>query len=308
MSSHQLSKYIAPLHVNGLNGRMLRMPAPKNKSREILLLYGHHASIERMAGFAEVVNRYGAVTMPDLPGLGGMDSFYKIGEKPTVDNYADYLASIVKLRYKRRRVTIIAMSFSFPLVVRMLQKYPELESKVDILVSTVGFVHHDDFKFNRFYSLCLRSFSRFGSYRISAFLIRYTLLCSPMIRLAYGSVKDRHTKLKDADAIEAKKRIEFEVELWHINDVRTRMYTMNLMFKMDVCSPPLPTRAYHVAPDQDRYFDNNVVEQHMRVIFDNFEVLATKMPAHAPSIIATAKDAAPYVPPKLRRILRTSRN
>jgi pimeloyl-ACP methyl ester carboxylesterase len=119
-ASHKIKKHIAPLHVNGLNGRLLRLPAPKNKNREILLLYGHHSSLERMSGFAEVMNRYGAVTMPDLPGFGGMDSFYKIGEKPTLDNYADYLASIIKLRYKRRRVTIVGMSFAFPIILPFL--------------------------------------------------------------------------------------------------------------------------------------------------------------------------------------------
>lgn len=304
MLNTDIKKYISPLHVNGLNGRMLRLPAPKNKSREILLLYGHHSSIERMSGFAEVLHRYGAVTLPDLPGLGGMDSFYTIGQKPTLDSYADYLASIVKLRYKRRRVTIVAMSFSFPLVVKMLQKYPELESKVDILVSTVGFVHRDDFKFSKIQYWFWRSFGKFGSYKITAGLIRYTILLSPAIRMSYKLVQNRHSKLKDADEVEAKKRIDYEVVLWHLNDVRTRMSTMNLMLRMDVCDIPLKTKTYHVAPEYDRYFDNNVVEQHMRVIFDDFELLKTVMPAHAPSIIATAKDAAPYVPAKLRRIMR----
>lgn len=303
MSLHRIEKYTSPLHVNGLSGRMLRLPAPKNKNRELLLLYGHHSSIERMTGFAEVLNRYGAVTLPDLPGLGGMDSFYKIGQKPTLDNYADYLASIVKLRYKRRRVTIAAMSFSFPLVVRMLQKYPELESKVDILVSTVGFVHKDDFKFSKAEHWFWRIFGKVGSYRLTSLIIRYTLLQSSVIRFSYRLVQDRHTKLKDADKIEAKKRIDYEVTLWHLNDVRTRLYTMNLMLTLDVCDIPLKVKTYHVAPDKDRYFDNHVVEQHMRVIFDDFEVLKTSMPSHAPSIIATAKDAAPYVPPKLRRII-----
>lgn len=303
MSNLKIKKYITELHVNGLNGRILRLPAQKKRNREILLLYGHHASIERMSGFAEVMSRYGAVTMPDLPGLGGMDSFYKIGEKPTLDNYADYLAAIVKLRYKRRRCTIVAMSFAFPLVVRMLQKYPELESKVDILVSTVGFVHYQDFKFNKLQYWALRGLGRLGSYRFISFALKKLLLRESVIRASYKLVEDRHSKLFDADEAERRKRIDFEVKLWKMNDLRTRLYTMNLMLRLNVCTMQLPTNAYHVAPDFDRYFDNHVVEQHMRVIFEKFEIIPTSMPAHAPSIIATAKDAAPYVPPKLRRVL-----
>src|SRR5581483_6795608 len=75
--------YIVPLNMNGLQGRMLHLPAPAGRKREILLLYGHHSSLERWWGIAQVLNRYGAVTMPDLPGFGGMDSLYKIGRKPS---------------------------------------------------------------------------------------------------------------------------------------------------------------------------------------------------------------------------------
>ncbi len=303
VASHKIKNHIAPLHVNGLNGRLLRLPAPKNKNREILLLYGHHSSLERMSGFAEVMNRYGAVTMPDLPGFGGMDSFYKIGEKPTLDNYADYLASIIKLRYKRRRVTIVGMSFAFPIIVRTLQKYPELESKVDILVSTVGFVHYQDFKFGPINYWALRGIGWLGSFRSTSYVIKKLLLRGPFIRATYNMVKDKHSKLFDANETERKKRIDFEVQLWKMNDLRTRMFTIHMMMKLDVCTAQLPTKTYHVAPDYDRYFDNHTVEQHMRVIFENFEVVPTKMPAHAPSIIASAKDAMPYVPLRLRRLL-----
>lgn len=121
--------YIQPLNMNGLQGRVLQMPAPKNKNREILFIYGHHSSLERWWGLVQNFNRYGAVTMPDLPGFGGMDSFYKIGEKPTIDNLADYLASFIKMRYKRRRFTIIGMSLGFVIATRMLQRYPDLAKK-----------------------------------------------------------------------------------------------------------------------------------------------------------------------------------
>src|SRR3712207_1180020 len=90
--------YIEPLNINRLEGRMLRLPAPDTKQaagREILFVYGHHSSLERWWGLIQALNRYGAVTMPDLPGFGGMDSFYKIGKKPTIDNLADYVAAFI---------------------------------------------------------------------------------------------------------------------------------------------------------------------------------------------------------------------
>lgn len=301
----RIEKSIASLHINGMNGRMLRLAAQKGvKNREILLLYGHHSSLERMAGIAEVLNEYGAVTMPDLPGFGGMDSFYKIGEKPNIDSFADYLAAFMKLQYKRRRVTIICMSFSVPLVVKTLQKYPELGKKVDGFISISGFVRHDDFIFTRFERIGLRVLSFVGARKVPAALMKAICLNKPVLKLAYGSVQGRHNKMKDAkNKDELKRRIEFEANLWRINDVRTRMSTIGMMLGIDVCGSKVNVPAYHVTATTDRYFDHQIVEQHMRIIFDDLEIIPSEMANHAPTIIATAKEAAPYIPKKLRKIL-----
>ena len=88
----QPADYIQPLNINGLEGRMLHVPAPPKKHREILLLYGHHAKLERWWSLVENLQQYGSVTMPDLPGFGGMDSFYRVHRRPTIDAFADYLA------------------------------------------------------------------------------------------------------------------------------------------------------------------------------------------------------------------------
>lgn len=306
MDDTKSKQFIQPLVMNELKGRMLRMPAPKNRSREILLLYGHHSSLERMMGFAEVLNKYGAVTMPDLPGFGGMQSFYKIRQKPTLDAYADYIASFVQLRYKRRRVVIVAMSFSVPLVIRMLQKYPELAKKVDFVVSTVGFAHRDDFTFSRLSYWSLRIFAKLGSYRLPALFLSTFVLRKWPITAAYRLVSGSHSKMKDADRRELKKRIEFESHLWKVNDVRTRLSTITMMLKIDVCDQKVALPMYHIAPKHDRYFDNHIVSQHMQIIFDSFESIETNLPAHAPTVIATAKEAAPYVPRRIQRILASN--
>lgn len=288
-----------------MNGRMLRLPARKSKKRNILLLYGHHSSLERMFGLAEVLNEHGSLIMPDLPGLGGMDSFYKIGQKPTLDNYADYLASLVKLYYKRRRVTIFAMSFSVPLVVRMLQKYPELVKKVDLFISIAGFVHRDDFIFSRKLYWSLRSLAYIFAYRFPAAFAEKVILRRPVIKSTYLLVSGRHDKMKDASTSEERmRRIDFEIGLWQTNDMRTRMSTMNMMFTIDLCKGPrLDVPAYHVTATQDRYFDHEVVEQHLHIIFKNLKVIPSKMANHAPTIVATAEEAAPYIPKRLRTLL-----
>lgn len=297
---------ISQLNINGLRGRMLHLPAPKNKKREILLVYGHHASLERMFGIAANLNRHGAVTIPDLPGFGGMQSFYTIGLKPTIDNYADYLAAYIKLWYKRRRITIIAMSFSFLIVTRMLQKYPELTKKVDLVVSSVGFVHYEDFRLPKYQQLGLRVMGGIFQYSVPAFFFRYTLLQGPVIKVFYNLIGASHSKMKDAKDKEIRRhRIEAEIKLWHINDLRTRMKTMRDMFRVDLCTRgTVDIPVHHVFVEGDRFFNNKVVEQHMRIIYKDFVGLETSIKGHMPSIVATAKEAEPFVPRKLKRLLK----
>lgn len=299
-----MTQHIHPLYMNGLQGRMLRLPARNKKKREILLIYGHHASIERMFGIAEDLSKYGNITLPDLPGFGGMESFYKIGEKPTLDNLADYLAAFVKMRYKRKRLTIMGMSFGFLIATRMLQRYPELSKKIDLVVSVVGFVHHEDFKFKKRTFLFFRYGSSFFSRQLPAAFARHIILRKTCIKAAYAIVADKHSKLKDADKDEQKKRIDFEVKLWHCNDVRTYMDTSITMLKANLCDGKrvnLPV--YHVEVENDRYFDNRIVEQHMGVIYEDVHIIKSKMPGHAPTVIADAKEAAQFVPKKIRRLL-----
>jgi pimeloyl-ACP methyl ester carboxylesterase len=117
---------IEPLHINGMRGRMLHLPAKNKNKREILVIYGHHSLLERWWGLVQNFNDFGGVTMPDLPGFGGMESFHKIGKQATLDNYADYMAAFIKLRYRRKKVSIVGISFGFLVATRMLQRYPEL--------------------------------------------------------------------------------------------------------------------------------------------------------------------------------------
>jgi pimeloyl-ACP methyl ester carboxylesterase len=298
--------YILPLDINGLQGRMLRLPPPSTrKKREILIIPGHHTSIERLAGLTAYINQFGAVTLPDLPGFGGMDSFYNIGKKPSLDNLADYLASFIKVRYKNRRFTIMAISYGFTVVTRMLQKYPELAKKVDMLVSWVGFVHKDDFKWKKSTVFWLKYGSWFASLRLPAYFAQHVALRGPIIRKTYLMVEDKHPKFKNVESDkERDERINFEIKLWQINDIRTYMACNYKMFKMNLCGQHVDLPVYHVAVKNDHYFDNLIVEEHMRTIYKDFILIESKMPVHAPTVIATKKEVEVFVPAKLRQALR----
>lgn len=299
------SDYIEPLNMNGLEGRMLHMPHPKGGKREILFVYGHHSSLERWWGIALFLNKYCAVTMPDLPGFGGMDSFYSISKKPTLDNFADYLAAFVKLRYKRRRVTIVGMSFGFIVATRMLQRYPELTKKVDMLVSFAGFAHQNDFTFSKTRRQVYLSGTKLLSRRLPATAFRLIALNPNALRLVYGRTHNARDKFSGVVGEELDEITRFEIGLWHDNDVRTWAYTTTEFLRLDNTQVKVAVPVYHVAVKADRYFDNNSVEQHFRVIFSEFYLLAKLTLAnHAPSVIADEKAAGAFIPPKLRKMLK----
>lgn len=306
----QARDFIVPLNMNGLQGRMLRVPAgQKPRSRrpparqEILLVYGHHAKLERWWGLVENLRQYGTVTMPDLPGFGGMQSFRKIGQQPTLDNYADYLAAFVRLKYKRRRLTIIGISFGFVVATRMLQRYPELAKKVDLLVSLVGFMHYDDFRASQGKRRAFRLLTRLLAIQPAAFIIRYGFLNGPVIRNIYARMEAGKRRLSTMDPFEVTELMKLEVNLWQINDVRTHWYTTYEFLGLDNCRKRIDLPVWHVASQNDHYLDTDIVQQHMLIVFKQYHQALINAKAHTPNLNANKEQMAIMLPPGLRKAL-----
>jgi pimeloyl-ACP methyl ester carboxylesterase len=303
--SDSSADYIQPLNINGLEGRVLHIPAPRPGAAEILFVYGHHSSLERWWGVAKFLGRYAAVTMPDLPGFGGMDSFYKIGKEGSIDNLADYLAAFIKLRYKRRKVIIVGMSLGFVVATRMLQRYPSLTNRVDMLVSFAGFAHRDDFTFAPWRKAFYINSAKFFSHRLPALFFRYVLLHPWILRTVYTRSHNAKEKFEGVVEEELVELVRFEIGLWHDNEVRTYMKTTTEFLDLDNCDRQIDLPVYHLGVQTDRYFDNELVEQHFRVIFNDYQLLdMLKLGNHAPSVIADEKAASVFIPPKLRRLLK----
>jgi pimeloyl-ACP methyl ester carboxylesterase len=304
--SENPADYIVPLNINGLDGRMLHVPAPRHKNREILLIYGHHAMLERWWTLVQNLNEYGAVTMPDMPGFGGMDSFAKIGVKINTDAYADYLAAFVKMRYRRKRVSIMAISFGFVIATRMLQKYPELVGKVDLLVSQVGYMHKDDFLYSHPRQIFYRAATRTFATRPFAFFIRYALLNKPVLKTLYTQLPNSKRRMIEVTTEEFEATMEVEVKIWQANDVRTHWLTSSQFFTTDNCQQKIDLPVIHVASTHDHYFDNEIVKQHMLVVFKRYRRLTMNSKAHTPNILADKKATGVMLPPGLRRLLAQS--
>ena len=281
------------------------MPAPKNKKTEILFVYGQHSSLERWWGLLQYANRLGAVTAPDIPGFGGMESFHKIGKQPTIDNFADYLAAFVKMRYKRKKVVIMGMSLGFVIATRMLQRYPELSKNVVMLVSLVGMTHADDFRFPRARYWFYRSIGAVFSHWLPALVFRYVFLNGSVLRKTYHHTYQARSKFAAAKTPEEHEYfMNVEIGLWHMNDVRTHAKTLSELLVLDNCNKRLDIPVWHVNVDGDQYLDHHRVEQHLKVAFSDVHMVRSKLAHHAPSIIADEASAAPLIPPGLRQALR----
>ena len=259
--------------------------------------------LERWWGLVENLNQYGAVTMPDLPGFGGMDSFYHIGRRPTVDTFADYLASFIKLRFKKKRLTIVGISYGFVVVTRMLQRYPELSKRVDLLVSMVGFMHKDDFV----YPVHRRNFyqhaTRFFATRPYALFIRGFLLNKFVLKTLYARLPNSKRRMIEVTPEEFDATMDFEVKMWQANDVRTHWLTTSQFFTLDNCGTRVGLPIVHVVSKEDHYFNNEIVKQHMLVVFKDYRRFVANSKAHTPSVLADKKAMGVMLPPGLRRIL-----
>jgi len=307
-----LNDYIEDIELNGMRGRMVNAPArkPKAKHVNILFVHGHHSSLERLAGVAELLSVYGNFCLPDMPGFGGMEHLYKVGLKPSIDNLADYMAAFIKLQYgSRKKVVLVGYSMGFLVVTRMLQKYPELNKQIVDIVAIAGFVHHDDLKFTtarrRFYMVSAYIMgSRPASWFIRELFMRKWFLGTIYTRL--HNAKDKFTGLSNEDL---KKMVNFEVKLWRINHVPTWCYTTREMLKVDLITeaPHIPLNLIMVTIGKDRYFDNASTEQHMRIIFNKVRVLESEVENHGGSVVATADDARVFMPQAIMNHLRSLR-
>ncbi|QQS18263.1 alpha/beta hydrolase [Candidatus Saccharibacteria bacterium] len=295
--------FIEPLHVNGMRGRLLRVPSSNRRKREILLLYGHHAQLERWWGLVQNLQSYGNITAPDLPGFGGMDSFFKIGKQPTIDAYADYLAAFIKMYYKRHRVTLMGISFGFLVITRMLQRYPELAKKVDFVVSIVGFMHKDDFLFPPKRRVDYHIITRIMGAAPVSYLIRYLALNTFVIKNVYVRLPAGRRRFIAMERDDFKRLMDYEVRLWQINDVRTHWRTTSEFLEIDNCQVQINLPVWHVQSSGDHYFDNAIVEQHMRVVYRTYEGVIMKSPAHTPSILGDKNELSVMLPPQLRKQL-----
>ncbi|HUD05565.1 MAG TPA: alpha/beta fold hydrolase [Candidatus Saccharimonadales bacterium] len=303
-SDQGINSFIVPINMNGLKGRMLNIAAnSKNRmNNEILLVYGHHSCIEQWFEIINTLKKYGNVTVTDLPGFGGMHSLYKINEKPTIDNLADYLASFIKLRYKRRKIKLIGVDFGFAIVTRMLQRYPDIARRVNCLVSVNGFTHRDDFDYERVKKFGYRALSYIGSYRLVSWLLNISILHSGLINKLYGD-KNTQKIMQRLSSTYFINPVNIESFLWKVNDTRTHLYTIFYMLNIDNCQKPVDLAVWHVSTNKNQQINQHNLDQHMQVIFSSYSSIKSKSTKKIN--LSKQKSCDIVIPNKLRKILNS---
>ena len=302
-----ITNLVAPYDQKTLTGRLLRVPPTAPTNHVIVIIYGHHASLERNLGIVWYLRQFGEVIMPDLPGFGGMGSFYQVSLQPTLDNYAAYLDKFLRQHLQPNQTfTLFGFSFGFLVVTRLLQLYPAWRTQIQLLVSLVGFVTAEPMLTarRRFWYKQLTNVLKTPP---GAWFFRYVCLNRFVIRHLYSSTFLAKAKFTHLSPAEKKEHLEMEVTLWHQNDVRTWAYTGQIMLTCQLLasdSVQLPVSVFHVGFQGDQYLNNQLNLQQLQRLYPQFEYALVQATAHAPSVVATAEEATAFVPPELLSILK----
>lgn len=299
---------LSQLEVGGLRGRILKLKAREEQDLDVLLLYGIHSSMERMYTTAKFHSRYGRVWMPDLPGFGGMDSFFDIGRKPDLDSYADYLYTCLKTyKLDEKRIRIVAMSFGFLVVTRMLQKYPKMSRNVEFVVSFVGFGKTEDFSITTFNKPLVKLSILAGSSKFGSMLIGKLIFNKLSLRLMFAvfRVLNPNPKYRHESKSKQKEAVEMELELWSSNDARTKFYTYKVLSDFDLTKSgkPIDLNLYDIVTPTDQYFDSESVSSTLGKLYKKSSTFQANLEVHAPSVIGSEDDVANIYPDSIKKIL-----
>ena len=302
ISSNPLD-YIMPLNMNKLEGRMMIVPGPKNKQSDILLVPDAISMLERWWSLADNLADYATVTVPDLPGIGGMDSFISIGINPNIDSYADYLAAFIKLRFKRKKILIVGYGFGFAITTKMLQKYPELNKKIDFIVAISGYVHKDDFTYSRFESFTYHNINKLLALRPVYFIFKPLLTSFILDKFIKKLVADSSSIYKHASKQEKLANQQFLTRILTVNDLRSNLLIIREILSIDLCHKRIDVPLINIATKQQKSLNSQVNEEHLQVIYKLYKRYLANNTPEAYSIIADKKMVGKLLPQAFRRIL-----
>ena len=293
------NKYIMPLNVNSLRGNLYYKKNYSITSKHLLYIPDLRSDIHTNFNVLQTLSAYGSVTAIDLPGIGGMESFYKIDRKPTIENYADYLSSLIRLRYKNKNIILVGQGFGFIVLTRMLQKNPNIAKQVRLVIAIDGIARFDDLSIDK----KTRIYYRFiGLLHIIAQLLvsiglKYHFLEKGIFNRS--NKKDLFQNLLSTDTKFANKSL-------HSNDLATHLYLLRRISMFDNCtSEQLDIPLWNIILD-DSSIDKEVNEQHLRIIYKRYYQSTPKI-KYYDLFVVNDKLMSSFINSKLKRLLARKR-
>ena len=292
-----------------LTGRYAHWPAQSaTAKRTFVLIYGQHATLERIQPIAESLAAYGDVYAVDTPGFGGMDASYKIREYPSLDFLGGHLQHFINTRIPADRLlTFLGISFGFQVVANMLANDQIISKRTEQVISFVGFPTYKDFSmplsYKGFYLL-----AAFGRNRVGSSILR-GVMRPAFMKSVYFLARPVNVKYKSLDKKEAATYVGEQTWLWMVNDHRTHAATAwDFWFKNDLTNLKIDADAVHIGVPRDHLLKNTQIAQELKGMFRNLEAMELNLANHAPLDVDTADKVSALLPATLKALLESSRN
>jgi pimeloyl-ACP methyl ester carboxylesterase len=301
--------YYKPFVYQELRGRYMFMPGKNGAARTFIVLYGQHATLERIEPIVSALTEFGDVYAVDYPGFGGMEPAYKINKKPTLDFYAGHIKHFIdEIIPQDKTLTLLGISYGFQLITETLNQYPELNTRVEDVVSFVGFVHHEDFHMPPSYSIPMLYMLAIPGRTWAGSKILGFLKSDWIIGAIYMITKPIQAKFKSLSKKEAKTYMAEQAWLWKINDFRTHAATgWDLCKRNDLTTYRINVPVTHIGVPKDHLIDNARVAEELKVIYNGFQTYDLNLAIHAPLDVDSRESVLDLLPKELRNYLHTSR-
>lgn len=301
---------LQPYSYRTLKGRYGYWPATSiGKTRVFVLVYGQHASLERLEPLIAVFRQFGDVYAVDNPGFGGMEPSYKIGKYPDLHFQADHLHHFITTCLpQHKRLTIIGISYGFQIVTQLLHDFPELQPRTEHVVNMVGCLSYKEldmplsYKIPLIYLLAFPGRTWLGS-TLFKLIARRRVIIS-----VYLLTKPIQVKLRGISRKQAVAYADEQASLWIHNDPRTHgAAAWDFVTKNDLTQLKLPVDALHLSVPGDHIIDSSSVKHSMATVFRSFHSFDIALDNHAP-LDLDADDIEAIIPVELAKILKESDN
>ena len=184
----------------------------------------------------------------------------------------------------------------------MLQKYPEIAKKVDVVFNVSSFAHHDDLKVTGFKKFRLRFYTKFFTYNLPSTIYRGILLRPHLYNRLSKRMRDIQQK-SNYDPKEFKTKYNLDLKIRKKMSVKTQMFTLNELLHLDNCQHviDLPLWCVNGLHEGHLFLDN--VDQHLKIIYKS--VHKVKLKKHPVDLFMSysSEEIDQMMPARLKKVL-----